>query len=161
MLVKIFWIIRAFIYRILFGIKFIYLGKTCVFTGIKRVKSEEGLGIYPGARIEVGKNGFISFGQNVRIGNNFFCQTNSSIYFGNNVTVSANVFIGTTDYHWREKSEVRLKYRPEIEREIKIEDNVFIGFGAAILPGTRIGTGSVIGANAVVKNHVEPYSIVK
>jgi acetyltransferase-like isoleucine patch superfamily enzyme len=37
---------------------------------------------------------------------------------------------------------------------------VWIGFGAIILSGSRIGRGSVIGAGCVVVGDVEPYSIM-
>lgn len=42
---------------------------------------------------------------------------------------------------------------------IIIENDVWIGDGAVIMPGVRLRTGSVIGANAVVTRDVEPYSI--
>ena len=41
-----------------------------------------------------------------------------------------------------------------------IGNDVWIGQNAVILPGVRIGDGSIIGANSVVGNDVEPYTIV-
>lgn len=41
-----------------------------------------------------------------------------------------------------------------------IESDVWIGDGAIIMPGCRIGSGAVIGANAVVTRDVLPYLIV-
>lgn len=38
-----------------------------------------------------------------------------------------------------------------------IEDNVWIGDKASVLPGVRIGKGSIIGANAVVTKDVPPH----
>jgi len=43
--------------------------------------------------------------------------------------------------------------------EIIIEDDVWIGFGAIILSGVRIGRGSIIAAGAVVLKDVPPYTI--
>ena len=43
---------------------------------------------------------------------------------------------------------------------IKIEENVFIGAKAFILPGINIGRYAVIGACSVVTKDVESYSIV-
>jgi acetyltransferase-like isoleucine patch superfamily enzyme len=45
--------------------------------------------------------------------------------------------------------------------ELMIGNDVWIGYGAIILPGCkRIGNGAVIGAGSVVTKDVEPYSIV-
>lgn len=41
-----------------------------------------------------------------------------------------------------------------------IEDNIWIGDKATILPGVRIGRGSIIGANAVIVKSVPPHSLV-
>lgn len=41
-----------------------------------------------------------------------------------------------------------------------IEDNVFIGAGAKVIGGVRVGRGSIIGANAVVTHDVPPGSTV-
>ncbi|MGD9740798.1 MAG: CatB-related O-acetyltransferase [Bauldia sp.] len=41
-----------------------------------------------------------------------------------------------------------------------IESDVWIGDGAVIRPGVRLGVGAVIGANAVVLRDVAPYEIV-
>lgn len=41
-----------------------------------------------------------------------------------------------------------------------IEDGVWIGMRAMIMPGIRIGEGAVIAANSVVTKNVEAYSIV-
>ena len=41
-----------------------------------------------------------------------------------------------------------------------IENDVWIGQNAVILPGVHIGDGAIIGANSVVGSFVEPYTIV-
>ncbi|ALD65955.1 CatB-related O-acetyltransferase [Spiroplasma cantharicola] len=41
-----------------------------------------------------------------------------------------------------------------------IGHDVWIGYGATIMPGVKIGNGSIIAAKAVVTKDVEPYSIV-
>jgi virginiamycin A acetyltransferase len=45
-------------------------------------------------------------------------------------------------------------------RDTKIGNDVWIGYGALILPGARIGDGAVIGAGAVVRGTVPPYAVV-
>ena len=43
---------------------------------------------------------------------------------------------------------------------VAIEDNVWIGFGAIVLPGTVIGRGAVIGSKSVVSGVIPAYSVV-
>ena len=43
---------------------------------------------------------------------------------------------------------------------VHIEDNVWVGFDAIILPGTTIGRGSVIGSKSVVSGIIPEYSVV-
>jgi acetyltransferase-like isoleucine patch superfamily enzyme len=43
---------------------------------------------------------------------------------------------------------------------IVLEENVWIGFDSVILPGVRVGKGSIIGCKTVVADDVPPYSIV-
>jgi len=44
--------------------------------------------------------------------------------------------------------------------KIILEDDVWVGFGAIILSGVRIGRGAIIGAGSVVTHDVMPYIIV-
>ena len=43
---------------------------------------------------------------------------------------------------------------------VRIEDDVWIGFNAAILKGVTIGRGAVVGACAVVTHDVPPYAVM-
>lgn len=48
--------------------------------------------------------------------------------------------------------------RPAAARTI-IEDDVWVGFGAVIIQGVRIGRGAIIAASSVVTRDVPPYEI--
>jgi acetyltransferase-like isoleucine patch superfamily enzyme len=54
------------------------------------------------------------------------------------------------------------KSDPALKRKQKIvmESDVWIGFGATILSGIRIGRGALVGAGSVVVHDVPPYAIV-
>lgn len=51
-------------------------------------------------------------------------------------------------------------YVPTKHAAVVIERDAWLGTGAVILPGIRIGEGAVVAANAVVTRDVEPYTIV-
>jgi acetyltransferase-like isoleucine patch superfamily enzyme len=44
--------------------------------------------------------------------------------------------------------------------EVIIQDDVWIGFGAILISGVRIGRGAIVGVGSVVPKNVAPYSIV-
>ena len=50
-------------------------------------------------------------------------------------------------------------YQPDT-RDTRIGNDVWIGYGALILPGAQIGDGAIIGAGAVVRGYVPDYAIV-
>ena len=43
--------------------------------------------------------------------------------------------------------------------DIVVEDDVWIGYDCIILPGSKIGKGSVVGARSVVTGTIPPYSV--
>ncbi|AGR41748.1 CatB-related O-acetyltransferase [Spiroplasma diminutum] len=61
-------------------------------------------------------------------------------------------------------SEFKVDKKTLIPEKIKgdtiIENDVWIGYGATIMPGIKIGNGAIIAAKSVITKDVEPYSIV-
>lgn len=110
----------------------------------------------------------------IKIGNNFyigrFSQIECDAIIGDNVILGNNVaLVGKYDHNFlqigvptRLASQVRDKDYSwlEIESKVIIEDDVWIGYGAIILSGVKIGRGSIIAAGSVVTKNVESYSIV-
>lgn len=80
-----------------------------------------------------------------------------SIYIEDDVFIGPNVTFTNDPYPKsnRESKKVLQDYPKTI-----IEKGVSIGAGATILPGIKIGQGSLIGAGAIVTKDVKPNSIV-
>lgn len=75
------------------------------------------------------------------------------IHIGNDVFIGPNVTF-TNDKFPRSKA------YPDQFLQTHIEEGASIGGGAVILPGVRIGKGSMVGAGAVVTKSVPPYAVV-
>ena len=69
------------------------------------------------------------------------------IKLGKNVRCGANTLITDTDWHTDD-------YRTGKDKEIIIEDNVWLGYGVKVLKGVHIGENSLIGANSVVTKDI-------
>lgn len=136
-----------------------YIGPPSFAKGLRHLYAERGLGLFPGWRIEI-LSGRVDIGRDVRIGNNLLLNCGSSVQIGDEVTVSANVFIGTTDVIITSDLAQSFRDWPEVERPILIGHGCFIGFGAVILPGTVLGRGCVVGANAVVRGEFADGSVI-
>ena len=48
----------------------------------------------------------------------------------------------------------------EVAKPIVIEDNVWLGGGAILLPGVNVGQNAVVGAGAVVNRSFPTYTVV-
>lgn len=50
---------------------------------------------------------------------------------------------------------------PGIEpARVVLEDNCWVGFGAVVMPGVRIGRGAIVASKAIVTQDVPPYAVV-
>ena len=87
---------------------------------------------------------------------------------GNYCSISWNVSIGAdshnykavsmyTNYWWNRVFGTNLPRTKSAP--VEIGNDVWIGTGATILAGVKIGSGSIIGASALVNRDVPPYSI--
>ena len=82
---------------------------------------------------------------------------NAIVQLGERVAVAPGaVFSALSDAN---KSRL-LEHFPKIEDTIVIEDDVWVGANATILPGIHIGRMSVVGAGCVVTKDVAPGSVV-
>jgi len=96
----------------------------------------------------------LEIGKTTSIGRNSYLDARGKLIIGNNVSISPNVKIITAQHDLNSNN---FKY---ISSPIKIEDYVWIGTGAIILPGVTLGKGAVICAGSVVTKNVEEYSVV-
>jgi acetyltransferase-like isoleucine patch superfamily enzyme len=105
-------------------------------------------------------------GNNVTVGYGVHVAATNFVRIGNDVLMGSRVII-TDHNHGIYRGEVQSSPlevpadRPLTgDTEVVIEDDVWIGDGVAILPGSRIGQGCIIGANSVVRSTIPKFCVV-
>ena len=123
------------------------------------------------AASNVEPSAFVEIGERcVLVGAVLMCADRITI--GNDVVISYQVTIADSDFHphnpqERKRDAVanapfgnRLE-RPTIEsRSVTIEDGAWIGIGAIVLKGVRVGRGARVGPGSVVVADVAPGTLV-
>ena len=102
------------------------------------------------------------FGSNVHLGDDFFGNVNLTfvddveIRIGDGVMIAPSVTLTTTGHpvHPARRADYGRFSEP-----IVVEDRVWIGSNAVVLPGVRIGHGAVIGAGSVVSRDIPPMTV--
>jgi maltose O-acetyltransferase len=106
---------------------------------------------------------YCSYGQNIHLGDHVFLNVLCTILDCNEVRVGDHVMIGPAVQIYTAAHVLEAEARNEgweVAKPILIEDNVWIGGGAILLPGVRIGRGAVVGAGAVVSRSVPASTVV-
>ena len=115
-----------------------------------------------GEDVNIEKNAYFTPG--LTIGDHSGVGINSEIYgpvtIGKYVVMGPDVIIYTSGHSF-DRADIPMMEQGSTKAEpVIIGDDVWIGRRAMIMPGVTVGSGSVIGAAAVVTKDVPPYSVV-
>lgn len=117
----------------------------------------------------VGKNLWIEppfacdYGHNISFGDNVFLNFNVVMLDCGPIRIGSNVLVGPAVQFYAATHPLDADTRRtglEYGSSITVEDDVWIGGGAIILPGVTIARGSVIAAGSVVTRDVPPAVVV-
>jgi acetyltransferase-like isoleucine patch superfamily enzyme len=108
-------------------------------------------------------NIYISDGIEIKIGEH--CHINENVFIegasiGNYVMIAPNVAILNRSHNFKSVNVPMILQGSTSKQNPLIEDDVWIGRNAIILPNVRIGKGSIIAAGAIVNKDVQAYTIV-
>ena len=130
----------------------------------KSLKVGKGSSIHRGTVVSIASHDIkssILIGENTYIGeNNNMRAADGVISIGNNCLISQGITIVTSN-HGIERG-LSVTQQPWVSKkgQVTIEDGVWIGANAIILPDTIIGEGAVVAAGAIVTKDVPPFAIV-
>jgi maltose O-acetyltransferase len=118
---------------------------------------------------QIGQNSIIeppfycAYGRNIHIGDQVFLNVLCTILDCNEVHIGHHVMVGPAVQIYTAAHLLQAEARIqgwEVAKAIVIEDNVWLGGGAILLPGVRIGRNAVVGAGAVVTRSVPANTVV-
>ena len=146
-----------------------YLDKLWAFNRLKPTDTEQKERYIKEVFAECGENCYIElpfyanwggchvhFGSGVYANFNLTLVDDGHIYIGNKVMIGPGVTIATANHPIDpELRSLGLQYN----KDVYIDENVWIGAGAIIVPGVHIGKNTVIGAGSVVTKDI-PENVV-
>jgi len=118
-----------------------------------------------GQDVNIERHAYFGYGSNIVIGDHSGIGVSARImgggevFIGDNVMMGPDVVILTLDHNF-DNTAVPMNTQGYLISPVTIEDDVWIGMRALIVPGVKIGKGSIVAAGSVVTKDISPYTIV-
>ena len=103
--------------------------------------------------LEIGGNTYIGEYNNIR-------AAGGKIVVGSNCLISQHVSIIASNHQIKREQLISEQGWDEERKDVTIEDDVWIGTNAVILPGISVHKGAVVAAGAIVTKDIPEYAIV-
>lgn len=123
---------------------FIHLGANVL---LRSVNVPVELGVGPGARLVIGDDCSINYGVSIGV--------MREVRLGRRCRLGPYSMVIDSDFH----DVYDRSKRPE-PKPVTLEDDVWVGAKASIMPGVTVGRGSIVGTGAVVTQDVPPWTVV-
>jgi len=136
----------------IFNEQFIHIGSSTMF-GPQITLSA---GMVPGQ--ECISNPVVTIGDRCLIGKGSGIVGHFEIVIGNDVWTGHHVYITDQNHDYRDVTKP-ISQQSMPERSVIIGDGSWLGYGAVVLPGSRIGKHVVVGANSVVSGDLPDYCV--
>jgi acetyltransferase-like isoleucine patch superfamily enzyme len=156
---------RMLLYKLRFG-------RRLVLDGLAFIGPGSVLQIGKGARIELGRwswlghgcklrshEGVISIGAKSVLGQECTISAYQHVSIGRECVIADRVMLIDFD-HGMVEVERPIRLQGIYKRDVRVGNNVWIGYGACILRGVTVGDNAVIGTNAVVTRDVPDNAVV-
>jgi acetyltransferase-like isoleucine patch superfamily enzyme len=132
------------------------LGRRVRFWGPVSIHIGERCGLFDD--VAIWGRGTLRIGDRSTLGHGTVVAVQESVEIGRDVMVAGRCYILDVDHGFARQDVAVSRQDLRIE-PVRIEDDVWVGAGSAILRGVTIGRGAIIGANSVVTRDVPPYTI--
>ena len=92
------------------------------------------------------------------------CRLLGDVSIGDNCLLAPNVFVSSGKHTFGREPALPIRVQESIYGSenipVVIDDDCWLGVNVVVMPGMRIGRGSIVGANSVVTKDIAPYSII-
>ncbi|PLW63236.1 acyltransferase [Streptomyces sp. SCUT-3] len=143
----------AFPQGTIFGEQAIRMGGCCIIAEQVTLTA----GIMPD--LELGPDPVIQLGDGVVLGRGSHVVAMHSVVFGNDVFCGPGVYVTDTNHSFDDPHEPIGRQWPR-HAPVEIGSGSWLGTGAVILPGARLGRNVVVAAGSVVRGEVPDHSVV-
>ena len=107
-----------------------------------------------------GKHSYVVFEERVDVGCNCIFASVAGITIGAATIIGANCYLGGGRYNHDQLEPAIMDQGVYSRGEIVVGEKSWIGSGAVILDGVRIGCGVIVGAGSVVTKNIPDYAVV-
>ncbi|KPI07381.1 transferase hexapeptide repeat containing protein [Actinobacteria bacterium OV450] len=143
----------AFPQGTVFGEPWIRLGEHCIIAEQVTLTA----GMMPG--LDLGSEPVLVLGNGVVLGRDTHVIADTRITIGNDTFCGPGVYITSTNHSYDDPHEPVGKQWPR-SAPVEIGPGCWLGTGAVILPGARLGRNVVVAAGAVVRGEVPDHAVV-
>ncbi len=157
--------LRSFFYKPFFRScgKNVNISQGCVFREFKNISIGDNVGFGQGCQVYASGGG----GENIEIGNDTGFNSNvminadlgGNVIIGEKCSIGPNVVMRASNHSFADKT-IPIQDQGHIPGVITINDGVWIGANAVIVPNVKIGKGVIVGAGAVVTKNVDEFTVV-
>jgi acetyltransferase-like isoleucine patch superfamily enzyme len=137
------------------------LGRNVEFVGPRdRIEIGEGVTFHGNAYVNVnGDDGGLTIGDRTHLDQFCVLYAQGGLTIGSRCAIASHVVVYTQSNQYQADPSADIIDQPVTFAPVAIGDDVWIGAGAIVLPGVKIGNHAVIGAGSVVRDDVPEWSI--
>lgn len=125
---------------------------------LKMIHHGENARVAPDVTVHYGNNIFLGDNSYINPGAVIIAGPDSRIQIGNNCLISYNVHLRTSAHNYLKKDTL-IREQGMMEKDILIEDDCWVGFGAQVMAGVTMKRGSVLAAGGVLTHDTEAYGV--
>ena len=134
----------------------LWIGRHVQFEG-ERITLGSRVRLYDGSHFVTGRRGWITIGDDTHISRMSIVSGLGGVTIGCGCAISATWRLSVT----ADTAADEVAVADRVKSPVVIGDNVYIGAGAKVIPGVRIGNDVVVAAGAIVTRDIPPGMLAK